>query len=100
MSRWAKRASEVFHYVVEEYSASVFEVYFDRKFKPHVELKRHFKTVGEAMKYVEEARYLDEEGRILDPREFLIYMKYALRIHVWNYASTTVVLVAYTDIED
>jgi hypothetical protein len=53
--RWAKKASEIFR-IVEEYDASVFEVYFDSKFKPHAELKRHFKTVEEALRYVEEAR--------------------------------------------
>jgi hypothetical protein len=29
--RWAKKASEIFR-IVEEYDASVFEVYFDSKF--------------------------------------------------------------------
>jgi hypothetical protein len=63
--------------------------------RPCVELKRHFRSVRGALRYVRGARYLEEEGRVLDPREFLIYMKYALRVRVWSYASTTVLLVAY-----
>ena len=91
---WARRLEKVVR-ELEECAAAVFEVYLDDEMRPHVELKRRFESLEEAVKYVEEARYLDEEGEVLDPREFLLYVKHALGVRVWSYASTTVLLLEY-----
>jgi arginyl-tRNA--protein-N-Asp/Glu arginylyltransferase len=91
---WARRLEKVVRRL-EECAAVVFEVYLDDEMRPYVELKRCFKTLEEAVKYVEEAKYLEEEGEVLDPGEFLLYLKHALGARVWSYASTTVLLLEY-----
>jgi hypothetical protein len=91
---WRRRAARVFR-DVERYAAVVFEVYFDKEMRPHVELKRRFARVEEAEEYVRRCGYLDEEGEELDPREFLIYLKYAGDARIDGYASTTVVTLLY-----
>jgi len=80
---------------VERYATVVFEVYFDKEMRPHVELKRRFAKVEDAEEYVRRCGYLDEEGEELDPREFLIYLKYAGGARIDGYASTTVVTLLY-----
>ena len=80
---------------VERYAAVVFEVYFDKEMRPHVELKRRFAKIEDAEKYVDRCGYLDDEGEELEPREFLIYLKYAGDARIDGYASTTVVTLHY-----
>jgi hypothetical protein len=91
---WARKLEKVVR-ELEECAAVVFEVYFDDEMRPYVELKRRFKTLEEAVKYVEETKYLGEEGEVLDPREFLFYIKHALGARVWSYALTTILLLEY-----
>ena len=92
---WARKLEKVVR-ELEECAAVVFEVYFDDEMRPYVELKRRFKTLEEAVKYVEETKYLDEEGEVLDPREFLFYIKHALDARVLvNTALTTVLVLEY-----
>jgi hypothetical protein len=90
--RWRRRLERVLE-AFENYEAVVFEVYLDGRLRPRVELKRGFSSLEEAMRYVEEARYLEEEGEELDPREFLLYLKHALRIRVPVNTSLTTVLI-------
>jgi hypothetical protein len=92
--RWRRRLERVLE-TLENCGAAVFEVYLDGRLRPRVELKRCFGSLEEALRYVEEARYLDEEGEELDPREFLLYLKHAGGVRVWSYASTTVLLLEY-----
>ena len=92
--RYARMAEKVLR-MLEECSAAVFEIYFDDKMKPYVELKRVFPDLREAEEYVEQHRYLDEEGKVLKPEEFLLFLKYAVGVRVWNYSSTTVLLLEY-----
>jgi hypothetical protein len=68
--RYTRMAEKVVR-MLEECSAAVFEIYFGDKMKPYVELKRAFPDLREAEEYVEQHRYLDEEGEVLKPEEFL-----------------------------
>jgi len=90
--RWRRRLERVLE-AFENYEALVFEVYLDGRLKPRVELKRGFASLEEAVRYVEEAGYLEEEGEELDPRELLLYLKHASRIHVPVSTSLTTVLI-------
>ncbi|MCC6064859.1 MAG: hypothetical protein LM576_02640 [Thermofilum sp.] len=73
----------------------MFEVYFDKEVRPRAELKRRFAKVEGAEEYVRRCGYLDEEGEGLDPREFLIYLKYAGDARIDGYASTAAVTLLY-----
>jgi hypothetical protein len=90
--RWRRRLEGVLE-ALENHGAVVFEVYLDARLRPRVELKRRFKTLEEAVKYVEETKYLEEEGEELDPRELLLYLKHASRISVPVNTSLTTVLI-------
>jgi len=90
--RWRRGLERVLE-AFENYEAVVFEVYLDGRMRPHVELKRAFPSLEEAMKYVEGAGYLEEEGEELDPREFLLYLKHASGIRVPVNTSLTTVLI-------
>jgi hypothetical protein len=90
--RWRRRLERVLE-ALENHEAVVFEVYLDARLRPRVELKRAFPSSEEAVKYVREGGYLDEEGEVLDPREFLLYLKHASRIRVPVNTSLTTVLI-------
>jgi len=90
--RWRRRLERVLE-AFENYEALVFEVYLDGRMRPRAELKRGFASLEEAVRYVEEAGYLEEEGEELDPRELLLYLKHASRIHVPVSTSLTTVLI-------